>query len=203
MPYVKVSDSTKLQLLRYLQEDKPIQWGFRSWHAFEKPLSSDTNIVEWQVQTTTHLERPRYVLLAMQTNRKNIATADAFGFDHCKLRNVKLYLNEEAFPYENLNLNISKNNAAQLFEMYCNFRESYYGSTSEPLLKQRQFISELPLVVLDCSIQNEAVKSGAVDVRIEIEAEESFPENTIAYCLLLHDRIVDYTPLTNIVRRHK
>jgi hypothetical protein len=202
MPYVDVSDATRLKLLRHLQEDKPIELGFRSWQACEKPLNTNTNKIEWQVQTTTHMERPRYVLLALQTNKRNVATADIFGFNHCRIRNVKLYLNENSYPYDNLNLNMTSRNAALLWEMYCKFRKSYYGKEPAPLIKQTTFISDLLLTIIDCSKQNEAVKSGAVDVRIEIEADVAFPANTTAFCVLLHDRIVDYTPLTNVVRKH-
>jgi hypothetical protein len=201
MPYVDVSDSTRLQLLRRLQDDKPIELGFRSWQACEKPLNTNTNKIEWQVQTSTHMERPRYVLLALQTGRRNVATKDIFEFDHCKIRNVKVYLNETSYPYDNLNLNFTKKNGALLWEMYCNFRESYYGKDSAPIIRHSKFLSNLPLIIIDCSKQNEAVKSGAVDVRIELEAEENFPENTTAFCVLLHDRIIDYTPLTNVVRK--
>jgi hypothetical protein len=200
MPYVDVSDSARLELLRELQEDKPIQMGFRSWLAFEKSLNPDSRKIEWQVQTTSHLERPRYVLLGLQTNKQDIATADAFNLDHCNIRDVKLFLNKKTYPYENLNLDMSKKNGALLWEMFCNFRQSYYGKDRAPMIKQRQFMSFMPLVVIDCSNQNEAVKSGGVDVRLEIEAANNFPENTTALCVILHDRVVDYTPLSNRVR---
>jgi hypothetical protein len=202
MPYVEVSDSTRLRLLKYLQEDRPIVLGFRSWRACEKPLNSNTNKIEWQVQTTTHVERPRYVLLALQTDKRNDALANAWSFDHCQIRNVKVYLNEKSFPYENLNLNFPKRNFALLYEMFCKFRESYYGKDPAPLVNQIDFIRKTPLIIIDCSKQNEAVKTGAVDVRIEIEAEEDFLEDTTAFCVLLHDRVMDYTPLTNVVRKH-
>jgi len=153
------------------------------------------------VQTTTHMECPRYVLLALQTGRRNVATKDMFRFVHCKIQNVKVYLNEKNYPYDNLNLNFTKKNAALLWEMYCNFRKSYYGRDAAPLIRQSKFITNLPLIIIDCSKQNEAVKSGAVDVRIELEAEENFPESTTAFCVLLHDRIINYTPLTNVVRK--
>ena len=202
MPHIEVSDSARLQILKYVQEDRPIEIGFRSWRACEKPLRPDTNTIDWQVKTSTHLERPRYVLLALQTNKRNVATADAFKFDHCKIKNVKLHLNDKPYPYNDLHLQMSKKHAAVLYEMFCNFRESYYGKDQAPLINKMKFINQLPLIVIDCNKQNEAVKSGAIDVRIEIEADESFPENTTAFCVILHDRIVDYTPLTNVVRRH-
>jgi len=39
-------------------------------------------------------------------NRKNNMTRHKTHFDHCKLTNVKLYLNSEFYPYINLNLEL-------------------------------------------------------------------------------------------------
>ena len=58
-----------------------------------------------------------------------------------------------------------------------------------------------PLVVIDCSRQNESIKSATVDVRIEFDCKENVPHNTTAYCLIIHDRVIEYNPLTNVVRR--
>ena len=52
-----------------------------------------------------------------------------------------------------------------------------------------------------CSRQIESIKNGTVDVRIEFEFKENVPANTTAYCLILHDRVVEYNPLTNVVRK--
>jgi hypothetical protein len=202
MHYVDVSVPAKLQLLRELQSDKPIQMGFRSWHACEMPLNPNVNKIEWQMKTSTQMERPRYALLALQTNKRNNATANAFNVDHCKVKNVKLYLNGKSFPYSDLNLNITKKNGALLWEMFTGFRDTYYGKEKDPMITQKQFMSNSSLIVIDCSMQNEAVKSGAVDVRLDIESESDFPDNTTAFCVILHDRVVDYTPLTNIVTKH-
>ena len=57
------------------------------------------------------------------------------------------------------------------------------------------------LFVFDCSKQNEVVKLSTVDLKIEIEAQTSFPQDASAYCLILYDSLVTYTPLSNIVRR--
>ena len=201
MPYVNVADQSRLKLLGILQADKPILLGFRSWNMFEKPLLP-TNKIEWQVQTTTNLEKPRFVLLALQNNGRNHVLKNANTFHASKIRNVKLHLNGKNFPYDNLNLDTAKNKIAMLYEMYANFREQYYEKECSPYFTISEFLEKSPIVVIDCSKQNDSVKSGAVDVRLEIEADENFPDGTIAYCLIIHDRIVEYTPLTNLVRLH-
>ncbi|XP_069365367.1 uncharacterized protein [Maniola hyperantus] len=49
--------------------------------------------------------------------------------------------------------------------------------------------------------QNENFKSRPVDVRLEIECSQDIPENTTAYCLIINDRLIEYKPLSNIVRK--
>jgi hypothetical protein len=201
VPYIEVSDSARLQLLKVLQDDKPIFMGFRSWQTFEKPLLTTTEKMDWQVQTSTILEKPRFILFAFQEKNKNDATKDINKFVHASLRNFKLYLNGKGFPYDNLNLSMTQNRYAVLYEMYAKVRESYYGKDCDPLLSYSEFKDNSPFVIIDCSKQNEAVKSGSVDVRIEFEADAAFADGTTAYCILIHERIIEYTPLTNIVRK--
>ncbi|KYN09254.1 hypothetical protein ALC57_18634 [Trachymyrmex cornetzi] len=82
------------------------------------------------------------------------------------------------------------------------FRRAYYGNDCfETLLNVLSFIEEGPFVVIDCSRQNESVKGATVDVRIEFDCKENVPANTTVYCLIIHDRVVQYNPLTNVVRK--
>ncbi|KAF0709442.1 Uncharacterized protein FWK35_00032066, partial [Aphis craccivora] len=50
-------------------------------------------------------------------------------------------------------------------------------------------------IVIDTSKQNDSATASSVDVQLEIEASESLTGVT-AYCLLIHDRIVEYVPFT-------
>ena len=101
-----------------------------------------------------------------------------------------------------MNLNISSNQYAILYEMYCNFQAAYYNKNAvEPFLNKNDFITSSPLIIIDCSRQNDAIKMGAVDVRLEFEVANNFPAGTSAYCLILHDRMVQYKPISGDVRK--
>ena len=63
------------------------------------------------------------------------------------------------------------------------------------------FVEKEPFMVIDCSRQNESVKSATVDVRIEFNCKKNVPTNTTVYCLIIHDRVAQYNPLTNVVRK--
>ncbi|XP_018403529.1 PREDICTED: uncharacterized protein LOC108780350 [Cyphomyrmex costatus] len=156
----------------------------------------------WAVKTATQLEKPRYVIFTLQTGRKNIMSQDASVFGDCKLSNVKLYLNSEFYPYGDLNLDFDQKRYALLFDMYARFRKAYYGiDCFETLLNVLSFIEKGPFAVIDCSRQNESVKSATVDVRIEFDCKENVPVNTTAYCLIIHDRVIECCPLSNVVRK--
>ncbi|XP_076627729.1 uncharacterized protein LOC143344960 [Colletes latitarsis] len=202
MPHVTLNDVNKLSLLHALESGQNLSISFRSWDLYEYPLLQSMTKHSWAVKTAVQLEKPRYVVFALQTARKNVMTEDATRFDHCKLTNVKLFLNSEFYPYDDMNLDFDKNRHAILFNMYTHFRKSYYGhSCNEALFTIAQFLQFGPLVVIDCSRQNESIKNSTVDVRIEFDYKENVPANTTAYCLILHDRVVEYNPLTNVVRK--
>ena len=85
--------------------------------------------------------------------------------------------------------------------MYINFQNAYYGKEIEPMLKKGDYIQHSPLVVIDCSKQNESLKQTPVDVRLAFEAKENYPAQTSAYCLILHDRIIEYNPTSGNIRK--
>ena len=202
MPHVTLNDVNKLSLLRTLESGQNLSICFHSWDLYEYPLLQSTTKHSWAVKASAQLEKPRCIILALQTNRKNVMPEDITMFNNCKLTNVKLFLNSEFHPYDDMNLDFDKNKHAILFHMYTQFHKSYYGhSCNEALFTVAEFLQFGPLVVIDYSRQNESIKNGTVDVRIEFECKENVPANTTAYCLILHDRVVEYNPLTKVVRK--
>ncbi|XP_025264290.1 uncharacterized protein LOC112637848 [Camponotus floridanus] len=202
VPHVVLNDVNKLSLLRTLDSGRYLSALFRSWDLYEFPLLQSTTKHSWAVKAATQLEKPRYVIFALQTGRKNVLSQDASRFDACNLTNVKLYLNSDFYSYDDMNLDFDKNKIAVLYDAYARFRRTYYGSASdETLLTMNKFLYCGPLVVINCSRQNEAIKNATVDVRLEFDCKDNVSSNTTAYCLIIHDRVVEYNPLTNVVRK--
>ncbi|XP_031778433.1 uncharacterized protein LOC116416083 [Nasonia vitripennis] len=200
MPYVVASNTNKIRLLNYIEKNRPISMSFRSWELYEYPILPTSTKNVWTVKTSNQLEKPRFVILGFQTNRKNQQAQNASQFDHCDISNVKLFLNSQYYPYGNLNLDINRYQYAVLYDMFANFQSLYYDKVSEPVVNKNDFISRLPLIVIDCSKQNESLKNAPVDVRLEFESRDNFPAGTSAYCLILHDRIVQYNPVSGDIK---
>lgn len=202
VPHVKVSDKEKISLLKLLEKDRPLQMIFRNWDLYEYPALPKTSKHTWSIKTSSQMEKPRYVIIGLQTNRKNNSSADMSRFDHCGIRNVKVYLNSTYFPYENLNVNFDNNRFALLYEQYTRFQQSFYGRQPQAILSEKQFKDLAPLFVVDCSRQVDNLRTGpVVDVRVEIESDSDIPDQTSAYCLILNDCIIEYKPLSNTVKK--
>lgn len=205
IPHVQVSDAEKIKLLKVLDRQQPIKLHFRTWELFEYPILPETTNHIWSVKASTSLNTPRYIIVAFQTNRNNRIQADKSHYDHCNLSDLKVFLNSECYPYENMNVNFTNNQYAILYDMYCRFQETYYHdrppNSAVPLLTYDEYKANAPIIVIDCSRQNEVLKKSIVDIRIEFRTRENIAANTAAYCLILHDNIVSYNPYTNIVNR--
>lgn len=196
VPHVTVSDTRRLKLLRMIERDLPVHVPFRTWEIHDFPTLPLTTRQSWTIKTSSQMEKPRYAILAFHTERKNKITKNMAHFDPCELTNVKLYLNSHYYPYDNIH-----GDQSIFYEMFARFQSSYYGSVSQPIIDLNMFKTKTPLYVIDCSHQNDSIKTGSVDVRIEFETKKNFPPNTTAYCLLLHDSHLIYTLLTGTVKR--
>lgn len=201
VPHIRVSDRNRLSLYKYLEKDRPIQLAFRNWDLYEYPLLPKTSKHSWSIKTASQIEKPRFVIFGLQCNRKMDTTKSSALFDHCNVTNIRLFLNSQYFPYDSLNLKFDEGKCSILYEMYVKFRQSYFGKDADPLLNLQEFINKAPLFVIDCSRQNDSIKTGPVDVRLEIECSADIPDNTTGYCLIINDRLFEYKPLSNIVRK--
>jgi hypothetical protein len=202
MPIVKVNDREKLRLLKVLDSRKPISCAFRTWDLCEYPTLPTNTSHSWTVKSSSLLEKPRFALIGFQTDRKNNLFKQSGRFDCCNLKNLKVHLNSEVFPYEDFHADFSDKLTAVLYKSYTDFQKSYYERDyCVPLLSKNVFESISPVIVVDLSRQNDNVKTSTVDMRIEFETTQAIPEKTAAYCLILHDQIMSYNPFNGDVRK--
>lgn len=192
IPHIQLADFSKLEILKTINSERRLTLAFRSWDCHFNPVLSQGLHHLWNVKLSPQSERPRFILIVFQTSS---------GFQHCDLTNIKVHLNSDSYPYDDLNLKFDRNRFAILYEMYIKFQQSYYMREPQPLLSREDFKKVAPVIVIDVTHQNESIKLGPIDIRVEFQTAKNIPENTSAYCLLIHDRIIEYSPLTGEVKR--
>lgn len=72
VPHVRLADQHRITLLKQLNSDKDIVLPFRSWEMHEYPGMPATQRHCWSIKTSNQLEKPRYVIFALQTEKKII-----------------------------------------------------------------------------------------------------------------------------------
>lgn len=199
VPHVQLADQAKLQMLRYLERKQIVGVPYRSWELFEMPELPTTNKHIWTVKSTSQICKPRFVLVAFQTNKKQV-TAESYTYDNCNIRSIKLYLNNEYFPYDNMECDFPNDRFIEQFRAFCSIQKSYYPAEEDnPYQYTYGDFKLYPIFAFDCSRTDESLLGGAVDIRLEIDARANFPANTSASCLIIYDNYFEYSPFSSIV----
>lgn len=200
VPHIVLADSAKLTMLKYLDRKQSISVAFRSWDLCEMPQLPTTSRHIWAVKSTTQISKPRFVFVAFQTNALRVAT-NSGSVDNCNISDVKLHLNSECIPYDNYNLDFPNSKIHELVFAYLRIQKAYYTGyqNKNPVeLSYETFLSH-PIFVFDCTRSDESLFGSIVDVRLEINARQNIDANTAAYCLIIHDNQIDYSPFSSIV----
>lgn len=193
------NDELKLQLLQAIKQDTPIILPFRKWELHELPaLKTGATREIWTVKTSSAEESPRYMIIAFQTNKYGKISENPIEFDHVNISNIRLSLNSDFWPNERMTLDFSKNEFSEAYKNYADFNVSY-SETKHPLVSYVEFKTR-PLFVIDCSRREESMKSSMVDIKLDIEAQLGFPNNTRVICIIIHDTVIEFHPLSEIVR---
>ncbi|KAF0706890.1 Uncharacterized protein FWK35_00023719, partial [Aphis craccivora] len=143
VPHITVDDEERLKLLKLIEK--------------EKSLTRNHKKSSVELEAGSKLEKPRFIIIGLQKERKNSLEKDC------------IFLNSIAYPYDNLNLDFTKNNFTLLYDMYTSFQESYYEKNiRNPILSPSTFLSNAPIVVIDTTKQNDSATASSVDVQLEI-----------------------------------
>lgn len=205
VPHITLSDRSKLKMLKYLERQRSITVTYRTWDLYEMPALPQTNHHIWAVKTTTNANKPRFVIVGLQTNRKDNFLADVGIYDHCNISDLKLFLNTTCYPYDNMNLDFARNQYMEAHLALNNVQESYYNGTEayNPYALSYATFKDYVLFAFDCSRSDDSLLNGSsIDVRIEITSRGNIPANTAAYCLIIRDSSFDYSPFHGIVNKH-
>lgn len=201
--HVSLSDESKLSMLKTLNRNDDLPMMYRSWDLYELPALPETTRHNWTVKTTTQLTKPRFVIVGFQTNRNYVVNRDISFFDNCNISDVKLYMNNERYPYDDMNLNFDESNYHEAYLALIKVQQSYYRQSNlfNPVEINFAHFKDRAIFAFDCTRSDETIKTGMVDIRLEITARQNIPANTSAFCLIIHDNLVWYSPFSSIVHR--
>lgn len=200
IPHVEVSDLVRLNMSKIVESGRELEIAFRATEYFENPNIGTDQQFTWQLKTSAGAERPLYVIVGLQTNRRDKMGKDSSVFDNCSIRDAKIFLNSLSYPYEGLSVDFKSDQYSNLFRMFTRFRKSYLGEGSS-YIGTSDFKTVCPLLVFDVSRMPLELKSNPVDLRLELSFSENVKATTSAHVVLIFDKIISYNPFSGLVLR--
>ncbi len=190
MPIVKPSDMERLALAKIIENKDVLDVGYRMRECSTITVEQDSHFT-WKLSNKSSPERPRWLILAFQTNKRNNQLTNASVFDHINLTNAYVLLNDVRFPAIDYHINMDKMQFSRMFKEVCEFRENFYGMDkliSNGGINFSDYKTLYPIYIFDVSKQPDVLKYGTTNIVIECQFSENVPANTRAYCLCISDR---------------
>lgn len=168
MPHILLNHKVKVNMNNFLSKHKKLPIQFRSWDLHEYPELPQTTNHVWTIKTVPYVNKPRYVLVGFQTDKKERKTEDASKFRQTHINSVRLHLNSSVYPYHMHEVDIGGGLYSELYEAYANIQSSYYnGAEGRNLFANTfaQFQSDV-IYAFDASRSDELLTtSNGVDIR--------------------------------------
>ena len=194
MPHVTPSDMEKLTLYKIIESKSSIDVGYRMIQCDTRSMPQTTND-SWRLSVKSSPEKPRWLILAYQSDREGDQEKNPAIFDHCNLTNAQVILNSKPYPIVQLGIDFAQHKFSRVYKNAVDFRKNFFGMDaliSNPNITPVDFKSLYPIFVFDVSKQSERLKNSVTDITIKSQFSQNIPENTQAYAILISDRILKF-----------
>ena len=190
LPRVNPNIEQKYKLYKTIQKDNVLSVGFRMRQCINVAVPATPNFT-WRLGVRAAPEKPRYIIIGFQTGKNNDQEKNNAIFDHCKVTNMFVLLNNNRYPAIDFNSDFDKYHIDNVYKTLIDFRQRFYdldhlmsNTMVDPLTYQELY----PLFAFDVSKQSERLKQGVVDITVEITFGANVAANTFAYALMISDR---------------
>ena len=192
LPIIEPSQVAGYELVKLINEQRTFSIDFRARNCVTINVPQSTDF-QWRLGVKT--EKPRYIVLGLQTNRENDQKKNLGLFDHCKLKNAYALLNNHRYPAIDYHADFGANHYNCLYREFYQFFGKYFGinaSVTQTAVDPVDYKHLFPLIVFDVSRQSEKIASTVIDITIQCFFHENVAASTKAYCLLISDRLLKF-----------
>ena len=194
MPRVQPSDVKKFTLYKSIESKSTLESAFRMRQCDMISLPA-TSSFTWRLGVRSAPEKPRYIIIGLQTAKSGQQERNPAIFDHCNTTNMYVVLNSTRYPATDFNANFTKNQYSRFYKELVDFRLKYYGIDTmlgNTCVHPNTYKELFPLFVFDVSKQSERLNQGVVDITVKMEFGENVRADTDAYAVVISDRVLKF-----------
>ena len=194
LPHVRPADVPKLRLYEMIEKKVKVAVGFRMRQCESISVPQTTNF-SWRLTVKSSPEKPRYIIVAFQTDKDGNQEKNPSIFDHVKLKNMYVNLNSTRYPATDYDLSFTKQQFSRAYGDAASFRSKFFNMdelVSNPNITPSDYKDLFPLFVFDVSKQSEKLKHSITDIQVKAHFNANVPANTEAFALVISDRVVSF-----------
>ena len=194
LPIIHPNNVLKVNLYKSIAANNTIPVGFRrrQYETFTLPQAISTL---WRLGVSSAPEKPRWVLVGLQTGKSGNQERNAAIFDHCNLTNMQVCLNHSRYPSADTATDFVKEQYVGVYKSFYDFASRYYGIVN--LLAGSQvnpadYKALYPIHLFDVSKQSKRLAEEVVGITVKMEYSENVRADTQAYALVISDRMLKF-----------
>ena len=127
MPKVIPSPIKRSELLELTKKKSVIPLHFCARSDDHTTVNANVRSFEWNLNSSAGVEKPRWLIIGLQTNKNMTQEQNPAIFDHVRLNSVCVKLNGMRYPSDNIDIDYTKNDYVRLYKMAEDFKKEYYG----------------------------------------------------------------------------
>ena len=106
MPRVLPNDSKRDVLYNMISDESEFDVGYRKRQYNVADIAKNVTSFDWRLGVRTAPEKPRYILIALQERKNDNQEKNASVFDHIKVTQMSVKLNETKYPARDVTADI-------------------------------------------------------------------------------------------------
>ena len=145
----------------------------------------------WQLSVKSAPEKPRWIIVAFQTDKSGNQQRNPSIFDHCNLTNMFVMLNSWRYPeidYDDTNF--AQQKFSRVYGDAAAFRTKFYNVEeliSSPNITPADYKELFPMFVFDVIKQSEKLNS-VTEIKIKAQFSANVAANTEAFAVVISDK---------------
>ena len=205
MPHVIPSDAQRLSLDKLIVGKAKIPVGYRMLQCDSAQVPQALSFT-WRLRVKSSPDIPRFIIVGFQTDKSNNQETNPAIFDNLDRRNIYVTLNAKRYPDTDYEISFPQNRFSRIYGDATLFRKKFYNMDeliSNCNINPLDYKDLFPLFLFDVSKQSEKLKTSVSDIHIKAFFNANVPVNTMAYAVIISDRIFhfvsDGSKITNII----
>ena len=192
IPEIQIAPEDRTHAINKIVSGKDIAVSYTRRTCYKKELVANVTSDLWRTSVTSGVDKPRWVIVAFQTDRHTNQNQNPAVFDNVDLREACLELNSEKYPKDSNTIDFNRNDIARWYNSLDNFKKEYYGYNSligGTQITPLSFKNMFPFLVFDVRRQPEQLRSGVADMTLKFKFGTAVPANTHVYAIVLSDSL--------------